>query len=109
MYSITVERGGIGVSDVGLGALPALIVFFVVSGFRAAFQVSRGIARQLLFKLRSRDGWRRPAVARLRVTVSRIAPGNGARRWAPLEILALGMEPAGSAGILRCRWPPGCC
>jgi len=96
MVSITVERGGIGVSDVGLRALPALIVFFVVSGFRAAFQFPAELPANWLFKL-TESGWVEAArrVARLRVTVSGLLPVMAL--LAPLEIWRWGW----SAGALH--------
>ena len=96
MVSITVERGGIGVSDVGLRALPALIVFFVVSGFRAAFQFPAELPANWLFKL-TESGWAEAArrVARLRVTVSGLLPVMAL--LAPLEIWRWGW----SAGALH--------
>jgi hypothetical protein len=85
MVSITVERGGIGVTDVGLRAVPALIVFFVVSGFRAAFQFPAELQANWVFKL-TESGWAEAArrVARLRVAVSGLLPAMAA--LAPLEI-----------------------
>ncbi len=51
LVTLTVHAGRLGVSRDGLRALPFLIAFFVVSGFRAALQFPAELASNWLFRI----------------------------------------------------------
>lgn len=88
--AVIVTREGIRVSPGGLRSLSALIVFFVVSGFRGAFQFPAELPANWLFQL-SESGWENASgsAVRLRVLVSGLAPALVL--IAPLEIGTWGL------------------
>jgi len=73
--TLTVTWRGIGVSPLGLRSLSPLMVFFVVSGFRAAFQFPAELPANWLFQL-AESGWGEASrrASRLRVLVSGLLP-----------------------------------
>jgi hypothetical protein len=96
LVSLSVTRGHLGLSPLGLRSLPALMAFFVVSGFRAAFQFPAELPANWLFRL-TESGWGEAArrAARLRVTVSGLLPVLAL--FVPLEIVRWGWR----AGIMH--------
>ncbi len=96
LVTLTVTKGRIGASPGGVRALPPLIAFFVISGFRAAFQFPAELPANWLFRL-SESGWREAArrAARLRVLVSGLLPVLAL--FAPVEIGRWGF----GAGLLH--------
>jgi hypothetical protein len=87
-----VRGGRLAVSRDGLRSLPLLIVFFVVSGFRTAFQFPAELASNWLFRI-TEDRWAETSrsATRKRVLISGLVPAllvflpmeTGYWGWAP--------------------------
>ena len=92
LWTLTVSNGRIAVSQDGLRGIPPLIVFFVISGFRAAFQFPAELPANWLFQL-AESGWGEASrrAARLRVLVSGVIPAL--MLLLPLEIACWGFGP----------------
>jgi hypothetical protein len=75
LVTIAVRGGRIGISHDGLRSFPLLIVFFVVSGFRAAFQFPAELGSNWLFRItEARWGETSRSATRKRVVMSGIVP-----------------------------------
>jgi hypothetical protein len=83
--SVAVRNGQLGISPEGLRAFPLLIVFFVVSGFRVAFQFPSELASNWLFRT-TEEQWTETSrrATRKRVLASGVLPILLA--FLPLEI-----------------------
>jgi hypothetical protein len=76
LTTIVVRNGRVGVSEEGLRSFPLLIAFFVISGFRAAFQFPAELGSNWLFRL-TEERW-----------------GETSRRATRKRVLASGLIPA---------------
>ncbi len=90
LTAVVVRNGKVGCSDDGLRSFPLLIVFFVVSGFRAAFQFPAELASNWLFRI-TEQNWAETArrASRARVLVNGLVPALLA--FLPLEIAKWGV------------------
>jgi hypothetical protein len=72
---IAVQDGKLAVSPGGLRSFPLLVTFFVISGFRAAFQFPAELPANWLFRM-AEAGWGAASgrAARKRVLISGLAP-----------------------------------
>ena len=72
---MVVSGGHVGLSEDGLRSLPLLIAFFVVSGFRAAFQFPAELSSNWLFRI-TEDRWAETSrrATRIRVLASGLIP-----------------------------------
>ena len=84
---ITVRGGKLSVSPDGLRAFPLLVMFFVISGFRAAFQFPAELPANWLFQM-AEAGWGETSrrATRKRVLVSGLLPAT--LIFLPFEIAA---------------------
>jgi len=75
LTTVTVTGGKIGLSPDGLRGFPLLVVFFVVSGFRAAFQFPAELASNWLFRI-TEERWAEKSrrASRKRVMASGLLP-----------------------------------
>ncbi len=96
LATIAVRAGRIGISQEGLRSVPFLIVFFVVSGFRAAFQFPAELASNWLFRITEANwGETSRSATRKRVLISGVVPAL--LLLLPLEIWGWGWQ----AGLLH--------
>ncbi len=74
-FATSVRGGAIALSEDGMRALPFLIAFFVISGFRAVFQFPSELASNWLFRI-TEARWAETSrgVTRKRVLVSGLVP-----------------------------------
>jgi hypothetical protein len=75
LATVTVSDGRLGLSPDGLRGFPLLVVFFVVSGYRAGFQFPAELASNWLFRI-TEERWAEKArrASRKRVLASGILP-----------------------------------
>jgi hypothetical protein len=75
LTTVAVRNGQAGISPDGFRAFPLLIVFFVVSGYRAAFQFPSELASNWLFRI-TEERWTEVSrrATRMRVLASGVAP-----------------------------------
>ncbi len=75
LTAVVVSGGHVGLSEDGLRSLPLLIAFFVVSGFRAAFQFPAELSSNWLFRI-TEDRWAETSrrATRIRVLASGLIP-----------------------------------
>jgi hypothetical protein len=92
LTTIMVRNGQVGASPGGLRAVPFLIVFFVVSGFRSSFQFPAELASNWLFRI-TESGWTETArrAARKRVVASGLVPAL--LLFLPFETIHWGLAP----------------
>jgi hypothetical protein len=85
LTTITVSNGKLGVSSEGLRSFPLLVVFFMVSGFRAAFQFPAELPSNWLFRL-GESNWSEISrrATRKRVLLSGLLPAL--LLFLPLEV-----------------------
>jgi hypothetical protein len=86
-----VRDGRLGVSPEGLRSFPLLVTFFVISGFRAAFQFPAELPANWLFRM-AEAGWGAASrrAARKRVIASGLAPAL--LLFLPVEVVAWGWK-----------------
>lgn len=91
LTTIVVRNGRIGVSQEGLRSFPLLIAFFVISGFRAAFQFPAELASNWIFRL-TEERWAETSrrATRKRVLSSGLIPALII--FLPFEIRKWGVE-----------------
>jgi hypothetical protein len=91
LVTIAVRAGKVGISQDGLRSFPFLIAFFIVSGFRAAFQFPAELASNWLFRItESRWGETSRSATRKRALMSGLAPAL--LLLLPLEIWSWGWQ-----------------
>ena len=92
LFTIVVRDGMLGLSPDGLRSLPLLISFFLVSGFRAAFQFPAELASNWLFRMTEKS-WTEISrrATRKRVLISGLAPALMV--FIPLEMAHWGRLP----------------
>ncbi len=75
LVTVTVNDGRLGLSPDGIRGFPLLVVFFVVSGFRAAFQFPAELASNWLFRI-TEERWAEKSrrACRKRVLASGLLP-----------------------------------
>ena len=92
LTTIVVRNGRLGVSPDGLRGFPLLVVFFVISGFRAAFQFPAELASNWLFRM-TEEHWTEVSrrATRKRVLASGLLPAF--LLILPLEMARWGVLP----------------
>ena len=92
LVTVAIRGGKIGVSQDGLRSLPFLIAFFVISGFRAAFQFPAELASNWIFRITEAEwGETSRSATRKRVLVSGLVPALLV--LAPVEVWGWGWLP----------------
>jgi hypothetical protein len=91
LTTVVVRDGRLGLSGEGLHSFPLLIVFFVLSGFRAAFQFPAELSANWLFRI-TEEHWAETSrrATRKRVLASGLVPALIA--FLPFEIAKWGLE-----------------
>ncbi len=91
LTTVVVRNGRVAFSEEGLRSFPLLIAFFVISGFRAAFQFPAELSSNWLFRL-TEERWAETSrrATRKRVLASGLIPALIA--FLPLEIRKWGLE-----------------
>jgi len=99
LVTFVVRAGHVEVSPQGLRSFPLLVVFFVVSGFRAAFQFPAELQSNWLFQI-TENWWSEISreATRKRVLMSGLAPTL--LLFVPLELVAWGWQ----RGLFHCAF-----
>ncbi len=99
LVTFVVRAGHVEVSPQGLRSFPLLVVFFVVSGFRAAFQFPAELQSNWLFQM-TENWWSEISrkATRKRVLMSGLAPTL--LLFVPLELVAWGWQ----RGLFHCAF-----